>query len=55
MSNSESFCVWILDAITMEREKPSKADTGANTVSVSHKDELLTSSFNQINTSVTYA
>lgn len=38
-----------------KREKPSKADTDVNTASVSHKDELLTSSFNQINTSVSYA
>lgn len=55
MSDSDFLCIWILDAITTEGEKPSKADTGTNTVSVSHRDELLTSSFNQINTSVTYA
>lgn len=53
MSDSDSLHIWILDAITTE--KPSKADTGPNTVSVSHKDELLTFSFNQISTSVTYA
>lgn len=54
-SDCDSLHIRILDAITPERERSQARHTGANTVSVSHKDELLTSSFNQINTSVTYA